>query len=155
MMRFIIEHPTAANLLMLLALVLGLNQLGSLKRETFPHIESYEMQASVTYPGAAVETIANAVCRPLEDSATDVLNLQEMRCDARSGRALLTLTMAPDGDFTAFQADVRSAIDGIDDLPEQAEEPVVSELGQTQPVVSLALTSAQLQRWQLKDLLSI
>ncbi|ASP38700.1 acriflavin resistance protein [Bacterioplanes sanyensis] len=152
MMRFIIEHPTAANLLMLLALVLGLNQLGSLKRETFPHIESYEMQASVTYPGAAVETIANAVCRPLEDSATDVLNLQEMRCDARSGRALLTLTMAPDGDFTAFQADVRSAIDGIDDLPEQAEEPVVSELGQTQPVVSLALTSAQLQRWQLKDL---
>jgi multidrug efflux pump subunit AcrB len=152
MMRFIIEHPTAANLLMLLALVLGVNQLGLLKRETFPHIESYEMQASVTYPGAAVETIANAVCRPLEDSAKDVLNLQEMRCDAHSGRALLTLTMAPEGDFTAFQADVRSAIDGIDDLPEQAEEPVVSELGQTQPVVSLALTSAQLQRWQLKDL---
>jgi hypothetical protein len=42
MIRYFILHPTAANLLMGLLIIMGLVTLPTLKRETFPEIEHYE-----------------------------------------------------------------------------------------------------------------
>ncbi|MEL7401777.1 MAG: efflux RND transporter permease subunit, partial [Pseudomonadota bacterium] len=55
MLRLFAGHPTAANLLMLAFLALGLISLPQLSRETFPEIQLYEVRVSVSYPGAGPE----------------------------------------------------------------------------------------------------
>ena len=140
MLRLFAGHPTAANLLMLAFLALGLISLPQLSRETFPEIQLYEVRVSVSYPGAGPEEVEQGICLPLENATNGLSFLEEKRCEARSNIANMILKMKQQGDFNDFLDDVRSAIDQIDNFPTDSKQPVITELGRTSPVVTLALT---------------
>ena len=57
MIRYFSRHPTAANLLMLALLLLGLVALPQIKRETFPEFPPAYIIASVIYPGASPQEV--------------------------------------------------------------------------------------------------
>ena len=44
MIRFFAAHPTAANILMFIILLLGIAALPSLNKETFPEIDQYQVR---------------------------------------------------------------------------------------------------------------
>ncbi len=151
MLRYMTAHPTAANLLMILMLLAGLMTVPNLSRETFPEIKKYEVDVSVAYPGATPGDVEQGICKPLEDALDGISYTDEKRCQARSGIGIMTLKMLETGDFVQFKDDINSAVDGIDNFPAQSEAAVVTELGRTQKVVTLALT-ADLPRRELKTL---
>lgn len=151
MLRYMTAHPTAANLLMLLMLLAGFMALPELNRETFPEVKQYEVDVSVVYPGATPGDVEQGICKPLEDALDGISYTDEKRCQARSGVGIMTLKMLEAGDFVQFKDDINSAIDSIDNFPAQSETAVVTELGRTQKVVTLALT-ADLPRRELKTL---
>lgn len=163
-MKAIIEyfagHPTAANLLMLIFLFLGVITAGDLKRETLPEFKESKVQVQVAYPGASAEDVENAVCQRVEDALDGVPQVEEIVSDAREGMASVTAEMAEGGDITQFLADIRSEVDAIADFPVDAEEPVVSELARTDMVMSLAVSGPmsvpdlKLYCEQLKDKLT-
>ncbi len=141
MLRFFAGHPTAANLLMLLFLVLGLSRLPDIKRETFPDFASSEIEVSVAWPGAAPEDVEEAVCQRLEDATEGTSALTETRCESREGLARLTAEMSEEGDIGRFINDIKTAVDAIDDFPDEAEQPVVSEKNRFDQVISIAVTA--------------
>ncbi|GAB6042011.1 efflux RND transporter permease subunit [Endothiovibrio diazotrophicus] len=149
MIRFFAGHPTAANLLMLLLLALGIATLPELRRETFPDFTPSELEVSVVYPGAGPEDVEEALCRPLEDAVEGVTFLEETRCEALEGRARLVVRMAEGGDFTTFISDVKSEIDAVDNLPAESEPPILRALGRRDTVVTVAIT-ADTELTQLK-----
>ena len=151
MIRFFTAHPTAANLLMLLFIILGLMTLPQIKRETFPEIKSYAVDISVPYPGAGPIDAERGICLPLEDALDGISFIEEKVCDARQNLGLMTVKMLEQGDFSKFIDDVKTSVDSINDFPEEAEKPVVSEKGRTQDVVALALT-ADIPRAELNTL---
>ena len=53
MIRYFAAHPTAANLLMLGVLILGIVAAPGIKRETMPEIPPDEIEVRVEYRGAA------------------------------------------------------------------------------------------------------
>ena len=57
MIRYFARHPTAANLMMLTLILLGLVSLPQIKRETFPEFSPPFVIASVVYPGASPEQV--------------------------------------------------------------------------------------------------
>ena len=61
MIRFFAGHPTAANLLMLLLVAVGLMALPNLRRETFPEVPVNEIEVRVPYPGAAPDDVEDAI----------------------------------------------------------------------------------------------
>ncbi|MGB0867422.1 MAG: efflux RND transporter permease subunit, partial [Granulosicoccaceae bacterium] len=67
MIRWCAQHPTAANLLMIVLMVAGLLALPQLKRETFPEFSSGMVRVSVSWPGASAEDAEEALCLRLED----------------------------------------------------------------------------------------
>ncbi|BCG63951.1 MAG: hypothetical protein methR_P1703 [Methyloprofundus sp.] len=151
MIRYFILHPTAANLLMGLLIILGLITLPNLKRETFPEIDHYEMEVKILYPGATPREIEQKLCKPIENNIDGTSFIEELRCEARQSMALATITMQEHGNFVQFNNDIRSAVDEIENFPEDSEEPIIRELGRTQDVVTIAL-SADLPKTELKDL---
>ncbi len=139
MIRFFAAHPTAANLLMVAFLVVGLAFAPSVKRETFPDIPARSVEVRVPFPGATAEDVEEAVCQRLEDAADGIDNRDETRCEAREGVAVATLVMREGRDLDRFLDDVKTEIDGIADFPDAAEAPVVRQLGRSDFVAFIAV----------------
>ncbi len=140
MIRFFLRHPTAANLLMALFLVMGLTALPGLKRQTFPDFLPEEVTVTVAYPGATARDIEEAVNGRIEEALNPVRHIREIRSEARDNVGTVTVEMVPGNNPSAFLDDIRTEVEAIDDLPEETEDPVIRLLRQTTHVVSLAVT---------------
>ncbi|OOZ39765.1 acriflavin resistance protein [Solemya pervernicosa gill symbiont] len=140
MIRYFANHPTAANLMMLILLVMGIIALPEMKRETFPEFTARSVQITTAYPGASAEEIEEGICRKLEDAFDGMNNIDELRCEAREGIAIAVADMREGEDAKSFLDDLKSAVDEIDSFPELVETPTVSELNRTDQVVSIAIT---------------
>jgi hydrophobic/amphiphilic exporter-1 (mainly G- bacteria), HAE1 family len=142
MIRYFVAHPTAANLVMLAFVVAGLFAAPMLYRETFPRVEPRRVEVSVINPGARTEDIEEAICQRIEDAVDGIDGVSEILCEAREGLARATVEMVEGGNLDRFTTDVRTEIDAITDFPDQAEDPVVKQLGRTDFVASVVLTGA-------------
>jgi len=137
--RYFAEHPTAANLLMVLLLCVGIVTLPVLRRETFPDFSAELIQVTVAYPGASAEMVEEALCQRIEDAVDTLTDVKEMRCEAREGIGTAVIEMRDGGNVDRFLTDVKAEIDAIDDFPDVAEDPVVKQIELTDRVTSMAI----------------
>lgn len=151
MLRFFATHPTAANLLMMVLIFLGLNSLPDLKRETFPDFSINAISVTVAYPGARPESIESALCIPMEDAVDGLSNIDKVTCEATEGLASLTVEMEEGGDFSKLMTEVKNEIDGISTFPEDAEMPFILEANRTDEVINLAIHGKNMSNAQLKE----
>ena len=110
MIKFFAQHPTAANLLMVALLAIGIFALPSIRRETFPEYVPSEVEIRIAYPGATAEEVEEAVCQRVEDALDGINFVEEIRSDAREGFAIITVEMAENGHFQSFLNDIKKEI---------------------------------------------
>ncbi|UZJ43136.1 efflux RND transporter permease subunit [Marinimicrobium sp. C6131] len=140
MIRWFTAHPTASNLLLILMLAMGLFAAPSLTRETFPDYRPPEVSITMEYRGATAADVEEAICQRLGEALQRVDNLQEMACTARDNQAQTIASMAASGDMGRFLDDIRTEIEALTDLPEEAEAPIIRELYRTDLVAAIAVT---------------
>jgi len=150
--RFFADHPTIGNILMMAIIAMGLISVERLNKESFPLLEPSRVRVRVGYPGASPSNVEDGVCRPLEEATEGISFLKERECDARDGAAVFTLEMQEAGSIQEFTEDIKTAVDGIDAFPEDAEDPVVLQLGRTNPVADVAISAENLTPSELKAL---
>ncbi len=141
MIAYIIRHPTLANLLMLAFLLLGLLNIGSIKRETFPEFAPPYVIATIVYPGASPIEVEESLCLRMEDAVDGLANVEEVKCDAQEGVASMSLKLDEKADLGRFLVDVQTEINAIKNFPSEIEPPVVKELDWAQPVVDIAISA--------------
>ncbi len=139
MIRWFAAHPTAANLLLLLIVAAGLFAAPTLKRETFPDYQAKQVEVAVIYRGATAADVEDAVCRRLIEVLKGVENLAELTCVAQDNRASAIAEMRAGGNVSRFLDDIQTEVAAIDDLPANAETPVVRELHRTDLVAAVAI----------------
>ena len=137
---FFTGHPTAANLLMVTLIFLGLLILKDVKRETFPDFTPSEVEIVVIYPGANAEEVEEAICQRIENALESVGDILEVRSEARENQARIIVEMVEDGRLQQFIDDIKTEVEAIDDFPDETERPVIRQLGRTNAVVSIAIT---------------
>lgn len=143
MIRYFAGHPTAANLVMLAFVVLGLFAAPTLQRETFPRIEPRRVEVRAVYPGARPEEVEEAVCQRIEDAVDGVSNVHEISCEANEGLARAVIEMEEGGNLDRFTADIKTEVEAITNFPDQVEKPVISQLGRTDFVASVVVTGPE------------
>ncbi|MCA9251548.1 MAG: efflux RND transporter permease subunit [Phycisphaerales bacterium] len=137
MIRYFAKHPTAANLLMLIFLVMGVLSLRSLRRETFPDFAASEVQIRVPYRGATAEEVEQVICTRVEDVLDGVRFVKEIRSEAREGVAVITVEMEDGANFAEFKDEIDTEVAAIDDFPDDVEDAVITQLHTTDPVLSV------------------
>jgi multidrug efflux pump subunit AcrB len=150
--RYFAEHPTVSNILIMAIIVVGLYSLNGLNKESFPLLAPSKVQVTVLYPGASPADVEDGICNPLEDATDGISFLEEQECDARDNVANFVLEMQEAGDIREFTDDIETAINAIQNFPENIEDPVIKQLGRTNPVANVAITSAKLTPTELKGL---
>jgi len=150
MIGFFARHPTAANLLMVMFLALGVYSLPQINRATFPEVPQKTITISIPYPGATAMEVENAICTRVEDAVAEVDNRKETVCNARENIAVVSVRKREEGEIAKFSNDVQNAIDRISDFPDIVERPIVSVANEQRHVVGVVI-AAEMDRSHLKD----
>ncbi|MBO9451007.1 efflux RND transporter permease subunit [Tropicibacter sp. R16_0] len=119
------RHRTAANLLLVVLLVLGAAAIPNMRAQFFPDVIVENVNVDVTWEGAGPEDVDSAIVQVLEPTLLAVDGVESTTSTSREGRASLRLEFEPGWDMPRAQDDVQSAVDAITTLPEDAEDPTV------------------------------
>jgi len=153
--RISVNNPVTANILMVLIILLGINALFRLPREFLPNITFNMALIMTTYPGVSPEEIEKLITIKIEDAIEDVDKIDFITSKSTEGQSVLFVRFEDmsDTDFKFILQDIRSAVDSIDDLPEEADDPIVFEMatGEMIPVVFVTL-SGNIPERQLKQI---
>ncbi len=138
---YFIERSLFVNLLSILILIIGGWIILNMNRETFPNIDYDIITITTVWPGASSQEIEKLVTNPLEESIKEVDGIKEYRSSSIESRSNITITVDPDMDDTEnIINEIRSAVDRADDLPNNAETPIVREVTSSRlPVIEWAL----------------
>ncbi len=112
-----------------------------MNREAFPNIDYDMASVSTIWPGASPQDIEKLVTNPLEEGIKGVDGIKEYRSYSIQSRSSIHIVIDPDvEDSQDVIDDIRSAIERIEDLPEDAEKPLLTEITTARmPVIEWAL----------------
>ncbi|MFZ7093322.1 efflux RND transporter permease subunit [Primorskyibacter sp. 2E233] len=134
------RHPTLANLLLVMLLAAGAFAVPNMRAQFFPDVIIDEVNVSVRWDGAGAEDVDSAVVQVLEPTLLAVEGVESSSATSREGRATIALEFEPGWDMARAANDVQSAVDGITNLPEDAEEPDVQRRYWRDRVTDLVIT---------------
>lgn len=146
MIRWITEHPLAANLTMMLLLALGLSSALSLTQKTFPDFSLEVVDITVQYPGAAPSEIEQSIVRPIEDQLASVDGIDEMTATSREGQGKVSLSLQLGVDVSTKLDEIKTEIDRIDSFPDDADVPLVVQKSQLERALEITLHGVASER---------
>jgi HAE1 family hydrophobic/amphiphilic exporter-1 len=149
---YFVRHPTAANLLMVIVILLGLLGVQSLTREVFPEFASDFINVHVVYKGASPEEVEETICRPIEEAIEGIEGIEEVRSTSRENSGMVTIEVADGYKVPDVLKDVENAVDQIDYFPQDAEERIIWEVDRIDRVCSVSLWAEGMAE---KDLLAL
>jgi len=114
----------------------------STPKEAEPDVPIPMMYVSLIYQGISPEDSERLLLRPMESKLKSLKGLKEMRSAAFQGGGYVLVEFQPSIDLATALQDTRSKVqDGKADLPQAAEEPVVTEVNISEfPVLVVTLS---------------
>jgi len=133
------SNPVAANLLMLIILVGGIVGMLTIKQEVFPDFDLDTVTVSVPYPGATPEEVEQGIVLAVEEAVRGIDGVKRVTGTATEGLAVVSMELELSADPDTVLDDTKAAVDRIQTLPGEAEEPRVEQLSGDSLVASVVL----------------
>ncbi len=143
LVQYFTERSLLVNLFTIGLLIAGLMFLFSAKREAFPKIDFDWVIINTIYPGSTASDVEKYISIPIEDELREVDGIDELFSSSLEGRSVVAVKLDPDLENKSKTInDIKDAADSISDFPEDAEDPVVTELNTAMtPVIEIAISS--------------
>lgn len=125
LLSYFTRHRTAANLLLVVLLVLGAAAIPNMRAQFFPDVIVQNVTVNVEWEGAGPEDVDSAIVQLLEPSLLAIDGVESSTSTSREGRATVRLEFEPGWDMSQAADDVQTAVDAITTLPDSAEDPTV------------------------------
>jgi multidrug efflux pump subunit AcrB len=122
-----VANPVAANLLLMLVIVLGAIQLTSLRKEAFPSMEPNSINVSVTYNSGSAQQAEEGLAIKIEDQLEDVTGIDTISSTSTSSGVSLTIEKQDGYDLDQLLDDVTTKIDAISTFPADAKNPIIEK----------------------------
>jgi multidrug efflux pump subunit AcrB len=134
-----VGNPVFVNLFFVFVIVAGLFSAMKLPREQFPEISLDRVAVNVAFPGATAQDVEELITKPIEEALDDVADVDRIQSLSSEGMSLITITFLEGTDLQGARSEVEKAVATVQNLPEDADTPVVRELKLELPVVSVAV----------------
>lgn len=139
-------NPVAANLLMLIIMIVGLGAAFTIQRAMFPAIEIEVIYITAPYPGAAPEEVEQGVVLKIEEAINDLDGIKRVESDAFESYATIMIEPNEGMDLGKLLDEVQNRINAIAHFPDGAEEPIVRQPELLFPTLTLQLSGSQDER---------
>ncbi|MBT8408789.1 MAG: efflux RND transporter permease subunit, partial [Alphaproteobacteria bacterium] len=124
-LSYFARHKTAANLLLVLLVLSGVYAAPQMRAQFFPDVIVDDIDVVVKWDGAGAEDVDAAIVQLLEPELQSVDGVTETTATSREGTAYVTLEFEPGWDMAQAQEDVQAALDAVNNLPSDAEDPEI------------------------------
>jgi multidrug efflux pump subunit AcrB len=138
--RWFVDNPVAANLLMMVLIVGGLISLSNIRQEEFPDVELDAVSINVPFLGATPEEVEQGVCIRIEEALEGTEGIHKMTSSANEGNCSVQVELESGSDRIRALNDIKGKVDSINTFPEQTERPVVSLLTSVQQVSDIVIS---------------
>lgn len=140
MIAWFARNHVAANLLMVSLLILGLSSLYfRIPLEVFPTLEAQQVNVDIALRGATPEDAEQGIAILVEEAVQDLEGIKEINSRSTEGSASIGLEIDTGYDPREMLADIKSRVDAINNLPVDAEKPVVSLATWRREVITVAI----------------
>lgn len=137
--RFGVTKPVPVNLLMMAAIIAGVTAAFTLRREFFPETTPEQALVSLPYPGATPAEIEESMGRKVEDALADLKEVERMTTTISEGGGGIIVEFREGVNIDKGVREVEKAVDALMDLPEDAEEIVVTEFEPRLPAIMVTV----------------
>jgi multidrug efflux pump subunit AcrB len=134
------RNGVAANLLMVVIVVLGVVTIPGLKKEIFPEYAIDMVTVSVPFRGGTPEEIEETVCVRIEEAILDLDGIKKITSTAIEGNGTVTVEVMAGYDSRRLLDDIKSRVDSIDTFPDETEKPVVQEILNRRQVINVSIS---------------
>jgi len=140
------RHPTAANLLMALMILVGFAALSRINTQFFPDFGIEIITVRVEWPGATAEDIDTNIVQAMEPELRFLDQVKRLRSSSVEGAATVAVEFESGSDMQQALSDVESAVDLVTTLPEEAEQPEIQRITRYDTISRLVLSGPYSER---------
>ncbi len=142
--KLAVHRPTLVVVIFTVLLFLGFSGYRSLNYELMPDMTAPAFMVMTTYPGASPSEVENNVTKKLEEIIGSVEDIDHIQSTSQEGFALLGISLKMSGDVDEAIQDAQRRVNAaINELPEEAEAPVISKISlNDMPVLNIGATSS-------------
>ena len=134
------RHNTAANLILVLMIVLGLLAISKIRSQFFPDVVIEKVSISVKWLGAGPEDIDDAIISLLEAPLLGIDSVEQIISSSTEGNARIYIDFKPGTNMLKAKEDVQTALDSVQDLPETSESPTIKRISWRDRVTDVVIS---------------
>jgi multidrug efflux pump subunit AcrB len=143
--EFSVRQTVLVNVLFVVCMVGGWNALQLTEVEYYHDVTLNQVVVMTRWTGASADEIERLITAKLEEELQTVSNIDEIRSDSQSNMSMISIDIDETLGIVEYEAtvnDIRGALEQVQDLPSDAEEPTLREIitAETRPVIFVALT---------------
>ncbi len=136
---FSIRNPLLVNFLLIGIVVVGVMSWRAMPQEIFPVTEKDTIEITTRFEGASPVEVERQVTIPIEEAVEGLGDIDSIESLSREAYSQVLLLLKPNVNADDFLQDVRSAVDTIGGLPEDAERTQVRRLRTRFPVMIVSV----------------
>ncbi len=144
---WVAKYVTNMRLVLLIILLIsafGISSYLALPRRLNPEIKIPIVLVSTVLPGANPTDVESLLSVPIEDAVTGVDGVKTVTSTSRESVSIVNIEFESGTDPDKAKSDIQSAIDSVNDLPEDAITPSVQKLDfENQPIWTFSLHGAE------------
>jgi len=137
--KWMTEHPVAANLITVFVLVLGALSAIQMPQKTFPDFTLDSVSVTVGYPGASPVEIQDSIVRPIEDQLSGIDGIDSITASISEGRGSVNVSFLRGEDIKLKLDEIKTEVDRIRVFPVDSDEPSVLQANNNSRVLEIAL----------------
>ena len=141
--EFFARRHILASLFTIMVVLLGLNSLRTLRRDTFPAVDFGEVIIQTVYPGASPEDVELNVTNKLEDELKNITGIRRIISTSLENVSTIDVLIESDiKDMEKVKRNIRDAVSRVTDLPDEVTEaPLVLEIDTSLiPIMEVGIT---------------
>ena len=147
-LKFFVEHKTAANIIMILMIVIGLLSIGRLNKQFFPDFDVEIVAVTIDWPGATAQEIDKNIVQLLEPELRPISGVKKVTSKSIEGNARTQVEFVYGHDMQKGRTDIETAVSRIN-FPDKAEKPKII-LGEFFDTVTRIVLSGELSLSELR-----
>ncbi|MCV6639267.1 efflux RND transporter permease subunit [Candidatus Albibeggiatoa sp. nov. NOAA] len=137
------QHKVAANLLMIIMIMVGVWALTKLNTQFLPNFALDIISVRVVWTGASAEDVENSITRPVEQELRTLDGVKEMNSTSARGISSVTIEYNEGTDMGVALDQVKEKISLLRNLPQDSEEPEVSRIIRYEPIARVLITGTE------------
>ncbi len=137
--RWFVDNPIAANLLMVLLIIGGAAGIPALDKQFFPEFELNRVSISMPYPGAGPVEVEEQIVVRIEEAIHDLNGIKEIRSTARQGSARVLVEAEAGYEMQRLTSDIKTRVDSVTTFPAEAERPIVNQVAYRHHMIMLSV----------------